>query len=580
MVERDSAIDPKPIISFMFAISVGFWAKELAQYISVLKETGKITGQQCVILVSGVLFLLDILCILWWYARYIYRVQPKAKFGAYFLDFVICSMFALAASSWIEPITFLLATTLGTTLLIWRFRLLYKSADVSWTDRQILSKAFKMFRVALLIAVVGILASTLILTEFISDKNNYLDCILPTLVCVMSFIGIYLTLSLKTKIEVAVAIYLARHAPVTPAHLVWPALKKGEEEKIREQRDRVRQGVKAGLEDFEKLFNQFGNKHDRIHSRVHSETELRVQSYILALPSCEKQDYAEEIEEKAFMVAASHWLDDLVDGRNEVRVCEQLKNGSKSINEVLGNSKDIDSTKVEELFEQIYRPLIIKHTDHDFYDELYDKIIKSCTQETNIKYMLLGLIRVAYGSVIFSPKIPNKERWEILNKSHNVFMKQWNNQKTGALEQEVKSILSELAVGDESEAGPILLGLTTKTVQEVAMSNEENDLNVSLSILFSILYAPLVYYHNIQQEMENDEMIPLQAFNTDSDLWIPWLATTRKAIDDFDTSDRKQMRIKQIEMAYKCFEPKLPEFVRPELREIYLRGSEDVNPAP
>jgi hypothetical protein len=38
MAEQDTAIDPKPIISLMFAISVGFWASQLVQYVSPTSE--------------------------------------------------------------------------------------------------------------------------------------------------------------------------------------------------------------------------------------------------------------------------------------------------------------------------------------------------------------------------------------------------------------------------------------------------------------------------------------------------------------------------------------------------------------
>ncbi len=518
---------------------------------------------------SGVLFLLDLLCLVWWYSKYIYRIQKKTSFGTYFLDFLVCSMFALAANTWTKPSVFLFATAFGSGLLIWRFVNLYYSSDVSMTDRNILLKARIMLLVALGIAVIS-----MAMADKAKPGYNVFKYSLPG---VLSGIGIILTLWMKTKIAVAADIYLAKNSPVLFAHLVWPSPEKGEEEKVRGQRERLRQGVKAGLLDFEELFSSRG-KHDRVHSRVHSETELRIQSYILALPSSEEQIYAKEIQQKAFIVAASHWLDDLVDGRDEVNICEQLQKSSRSIGDVFSDDKEISGAKVETLFEQIYRPLIIKHTAPKFYDELYGMIIKSCTLEANIKYLLLGLIRVAYGSVVFSPKIPDKKRWEILNKSHNIFLTKWNNKKTGGIVEEVNELLGKMSVGDENDPGPIMLGLTTKTVQEVAMSNEQNELNVSLSILFSILYAPLIYYHNIRQELESGEMIPLQAFDTDSDLWIPWLAKTRKAIDDYDTSDRKQIRIKQIEMAYRCFEPKLPEFIRPELAKIYLRGPEDVSP--
>jgi hypothetical protein len=382
----------------------------------------------------------------------------------------------------------------------------------------------------------------------------------------LSLIGIVLTLSLRSKIDVAVDIYSAKQAPISPAHLAWPASVSTEAERkqVQEQHGRIRHRVKAGIESFDDLFRQF-RKHDRIHSRVHSETERRVQSYILALPSCETEEHSEEIEKKAFMVAVSHWLDDLVDGRSEVDVWKQLQKGP------LLSDKQAEA---EKLFELIYRPLIVKHTDRKFYSHLYEMICRSCPLSFNLRYMLLGLNRVAYGSCLFSPRIPHADRWRILNKRHNLFLKEWNVEGVGKhLENEVEGILDEIAVGDD--AGPILLGLTTKTVQEVALSSENAELNVSLSILFSILYVPLIYYHNIVEELDNNEMVPLQAFDTDSDLWIPWLSRVRKAIDTFDTSSRKKMRTKQIEMAYRCFEPMLPKSIRPNLQKIYVPSEAD-----
>ena len=133
------------------------------------------------------------------------------------------------------------------------------------------------------------------------------------------------------------------------------------------------------------------------------------------------------------------------------------------------------------------------------------------------------------------------------------------------------------------DAGSIMLGLTTKTAQEIALSSESHQMNVGLSILYSILYTPLIYYHNIQEELDSGEMIALQAFDADYDLWIPWLSKARDAIEtvwhpdrakawDYQyESARKDMRIDQIKMAYRCFAPKLPENIREKLGEIYLR---------
>ena len=42
MPKEDSAIDPKPTISLMFAISVGFWASQLATYITPTSEIARL----------------------------------------------------------------------------------------------------------------------------------------------------------------------------------------------------------------------------------------------------------------------------------------------------------------------------------------------------------------------------------------------------------------------------------------------------------------------------------------------------------------------------------------------------------
>ncbi|MEE8154159.1 MAG: hypothetical protein V3T53_04260 [Phycisphaerales bacterium] len=569
-VETDPAINPKPIISLMLGVSVGFWAKELAQYLTP-SESGESDftfsdPSDVVTLVSGLLFLLDLLCIVWWYARYIYRIQPNASFGTYFLDFVICSMFALGANSWTEPTSFLFATVLGSAGLGYRFWRLYMSPDVSLTDRRILFRAGIFLGVAFLVALAGLsILNDLWVQQLPLDDqappDTFWDRQLPldghALPGTMALIGVVLTLYLRGKIDVAVDIYSAKHAILSPTQLFWPR----EGLPGPDQRIRIRQQTQAGLEDFNDLFQKL-SKHDRIHSRVHSATDLRIQSYVLAVPSCEKAEFAQEIKEKAFMVALSHWLDDLVDGRNDVAVCKQILDGPELSDQ---------AGAAEALFELIYRPLVVRYTDKKFYQHLVGEVREACLFPFNQKYMLLGLNRVAYGAALFSPNIRHTDRQIILDK-HNVFLKEWN-VEGDHFTNEVEAILDGLV---SSDAGSILLGLTTKTAQEISMSSETQELNVGLSLLFSILYAPLIYYHNIGSEVENGEMIPLQAFETDYDVWIEWLRRTRKAIDEIDSEkyendgQRKHARAQQIEMAYRCFQPQLPPVIDEQMSPIFL----------
>jgi hypothetical protein len=102
------------------------------------------------------------------------------------------------------------------------------------------------------------------------------------------------------------------------------------------------------------------------------------------------------------------------------------------------------------------------------------------------------------------------------------------------------------------------------------MSSEKLQLDPQLSILFSILYAPLVYYHDIQAEINHHEMVSLQSFDIDYDVWIPWVKKARSLIEVYPEISRKTVRLQQIKMAYMCFERGLPDSLRKELSPIYL----------
>ncbi|MCK5564291.1 MAG: hypothetical protein KAJ07_03520 [Planctomycetes bacterium] len=628
-MEKDNLIDSKPIVSLLYPISIGFWVKEIVDYIQIQEITSieKMFPQDWLTLISGVLFLLDLMCVIWWYAKYIYRIDSKLSLNSYFLDLLICGVFALAANTWTKPHIFLFPTLFGSIFLMMRLFALYQNSISFHIDRYIL-KIAAMYLGVVVLVVVTLFGFVIIdkpsMSEFsiteaktndvqiIDDsKNNnandetdnskvigqtdnygkerfklsWSDAIYSPagyiLPAVFSAIGIGLTIAFRKKIDVAVSIYLASTADSSPAYLMWPDLELSDKldneyileikkQAMKQQHARIRHRTQDGLKCFKDLFLKLG-KHDRIYSRVHTEPELRLQSYILGLPSSGNEDYEEEIEKKALMVAASHWLDDLAD-RTGLHVFKQIKKG-----QLLSGEK----RESFELFERIYKPLITKHTDRTFYEQLVSMISSACIFPFNRKNIFLGLNRVAYGSVIFSPKISEEIRRVILD-DHNVFLKDWNVEGPGkCFENKVEELLDEIVGGGES--GSILLGLTTKTAQEIAMSSECHEMNVSLSILYSLLYAPLIYYHNIEEEIKGNEMVSLQAFDTDFDLWIPWLDKTRDVIDfvwdpkcsylsDYELEKkRKELRLQQIQMAYKCFEPKLQGYIRDGLKDIYLR---------
>jgi hypothetical protein len=522
--------------------SVGI-VKAVGGYTATIRSTGP-TSTTVITLLSGILFLGVLLCIAWWYARYIYRIQPIATFGTYFLDFIICSMFALAANSWTHYQTFLGASACGSFLLAARFVMLYKSPHASWTDRLILKWARNMLFGAFLIASI----SLVFLLFAWGDKG--FERMGPLLPGILSLMGIVLTFALRKKIAVAVDIYSASRKRIAPMEMCWPKVAPAASN---ERRD-IRQQTEEGLKSFDDMFQGMW-KCDHVKSRVHAETDVRIQSYILSLTSI-RTEHVDEIKKKAFMVTLSHWLDDLLDGRSETEILELL---------LKGPSLSDKEEEAKRLFQLLYQGLIQRHTNRDFFEQIYRKITESCSLEYNTRYVLLGLNRVAYGSVIFSPRISQEKSRQVLTR-HNIFLKEWN-VETSPFKVKVERILDEICVSD---VGRILLGLTTKTVQEVAMSSEDKELDVSLSILFSILYAPLLYFHDVDHELEANEILPLFKFETDYDLWVPWLKKVRETIEQSD-NDRLDLRLQQMEMAYNCLSKFIPKSIQEELVKVYIR---------
>ena len=117
------------------------------------------------------------------------------------------------------------------------------------------------------------------------------------------------------------------------------------------------------------------------------------------------------------------------------------------------------------------------------------------------------------------------------------------------------------------------------------MSSEGAMVNFPLSVLYSVLYAPLLYFHDVQQEVEHREMVALDSFDMDFDCVVEWLKTARALCQDPRArDDRSEERSQQLEMAYRCFAPQLPQFVREAMEEIYLppkdEGGSEVFPMP
>lgn len=539
-------------------------------------------------ILAGLAFLIDIACIMWWYARYIYIIHPTPTLSTHFIDFGVCAAFNLAAAAWTDPRVFLAATMVGAGLLLFRFRLLYASPEASKTDMNILSAAMRWMTRASVASFLAISGGAVAIIILRSERQDiFEEGFYPVMLLALSAIGICLTVKFASRIRKSADMHENRQRHFTPMELYWPSELKNADE----ARQRLTDQARRGLDRFRNMFSTYGVEHDRLISRVHAEADLRVQSYILAIPSWTKFESGNanpttkegtgerrsrvndaEIERKAFIVALSHWLDDLLDGREEIRVYHQIEDWADW-------ALSLDLRENRRMFTQFYRSTVISYTDPAFYDALVGEIEKSVVLLENLPYLYFGLNRVAIGSVLFSPRLPYRARRTML-RSHSSMLGQLvaseHQDDTSQWFKSLTKLLSDMQVREDG-LGHYLLGMTTKTSQEMGMAGEGRQVNFALSVLYSLLYAPLLYFHDIVDEVEVGEMAALETFDVNYEALIPWIRRVSELIADTKNGQNGAFvdtlydsRSLQIKMAFQCFKMHLPQVGREELEKIYV----------
>ncbi|MFQ5881239.1 MAG: hypothetical protein ACE5I9_02020 [Candidatus Methylomirabilales bacterium] len=555
------------------------------------KEKRKPAGPVDVVLsfsliLAGLAFLIDIACVMWWYARYIYVIHPTPTLATHFLDFGICGAFNLAANAWTDPRVFLTATVMGAGLLLQRFRLLYGSPEASGTDKYILSSARNWMRNAVVLSVMCLLAGMWLVLSFGVEREGLTRAIFVGLLVLFSLIGIRLTIKFASRIKKSAEMHENRHRRFRPMPLHWPK----ELEDDGDARQRIMDRARSGLDKFRNMFSTNGVQHDRLISRVHAEADLRVQSYILAIPSWKRGENRTtnrnpskkknrgpttgevkdiEVERKAFIVGLSHWLDDLLDGRDEVRVYGEVKGWTDTV-----SSFDLRDNRC--MFEKLYRSTVIDHTDPGFYDRLVERLESSVGLDENLPYLYFGLNRVAVGSALFSPRLPYGDRKKLLRSNSGMLGRLVAPQGSGTKRkwlEDLTELLREMQAREDG-LGHYLLGFTTKTAQEMAMASEGQPVSFVLSLLYSLLYAPMLYFHDIDEEVESGEMAALETFDVNYEAIVPWIERMHKLVENAPADDRRDSRLLQLKMAFRCFEMHLPQVEREELVKIYL-GKEE-----
>jgi hypothetical protein len=190
-------------------------------------------------------------------------------------------------------------------------------------------------------------------------------------------------------------------------------------------------------------------------SAVHGFEDVRVQAFIVAIPA---NNY-EEMIMKAYMAFGTHLLDDFFDRPDLPPSPSDMKIKRGNIKELLFTIKALDKFT-----------LLMSE--------------KAVVKEAFFK----GIHRLMYGGLI-----PLAETYE----EQDMYLHEYKEISKKHLDDNIKKEIDKIR--------NIPFWMTTKTIQELLWSPEPS-INLSLTELWSIIYAPALYLHNFKEEQETGEL--------------------------------------------------------------------------
>lgn len=274
-------------------------------------------------------------------------------------------------------------------------------------------------------------------------------------------------------------------------------------------------------------------------SAVHAYDDVEVQAKILCIPS---HGEPEEMANKAFMTYFAHWFDDVFD-RRVLPSFKEIYSGLPflEVGGVLPSVKDaIDRAGGAELA-QLFEP--------------HAAVWKRGNQ---------SLLEIGFWRVLLGATVCHNDGWsDEARNAHIRLLKRL--EKTGGNPGGFDSIVEEFVKADKVN----ILHLTSKTVQEMWLGIEHPLPNGRLMILYNLLFAPALYYHDCDEELIQGEI------STGS--WAKITSNTMAdAINDCTdkligmTDSRKELRALQVRAVAHSFKSVLPE----DVFQAYVHSSE------
>lgn len=213
--------------------------------------------------------------------------------------------------------------------------------------------------------------------------------------------------------------------------------------------------VNTARMDFENDLADFRFDGDKDSSVLHSFKDVEVQAFIVSIPS----NNFKEMVNKSYFVYVTHFIDDFFDRPDLPPTPEFMKYHRKDFDRVVENVP------------------ILKFL-----------VKKMESRSKNKKMLSKGLHRLMYGGLI--PLSQN-------DIEQDVFLMEFKELGCRFLDNELSNQILEIR--------DVAYWMTAKTIQEVFLS-VENHSNATLAEIWSLLYAPGLYLHDYEEEIENNEI--------------------------------------------------------------------------
>ena len=283
--------------------------------------------------------------------------------------------------------------------------------------------------------------------------------------------------------------------------------------------------VKAGHTEFVDMLSNSGLLGEFGHrtSVVHAYDEIEVHAFILAIVS---DDRWSEIQTKSFLTYASHWIDDFFDNPEQVRNPAQLHADRCDIRRALANMGRVGEVGFA-MADRVTHPYAVYKALH----------------------------RMLYGGLVQRSR-DYGERQTLVHEYQTI--------ATHNLDQKLAMKIRELQ--------PQAYWTTNKTVLEL-LNAAEKDLDLDTSELWSMVYAPALYYQDAEEERARGEL----NFDEDEE---PRLAEMIKMIRLGGSylahkSQRTSLYLRQLQFAALSI-PNLPAPVISEYRILWNCGQSQI----